>query len=333
MLVEVFESIDDCPAGWDRLATSYFQKKKFLKHCECNNYCQQRYYVLKSGKKVKSCAVVYALRVNLLTFANLPSPIKIVIVGIPCSVSSPGIFGDLKHIFLLIKNIHEQERGLILCLNLEEYSFPDGWIVGRTLPTVVFNRKINNWNEYLSQLSSSYRRRYWQNESKFRDVVASETACQNFDVDMYQQYLAVYKRSNAKLERLPIEFFRNLGEEFCLTKYQYQKMLIGWNITLSDANQYYFLFGGINYKTNDKHSFYFNMLFDLLKKAIEKGKTYIDFGQTAEIPKMRLGGQLVEKRMIAFHRNIILQKLLKINKGILEYKNRIPVSHVFARQE
>lgn len=331
MKIDKYSSIDNCLEEWDELACTYFQKKAFLRHCEQFNPCQQRYYVLESDGRPKACAIVYTLQVDLFTFLNIPSPIKINVVGVPCSVSSAGIFGDSYYISILLQYIEKKEKGLSLCLNLEENIAAGNWAIGRTLPSIVFNKDINNWNSYLSLLTSDYRRRCRNIITKFRQVAISRLPCQEFNLEMYRQYLAVHNKSSAKLEKLSFEFFQNLNRDFNLTTYQHNKALLGWHISLSDKNRFYFLFGGINYETNDDYLSYFNMLFDLLRRALDEGKTYIDFGQTAEVPKIRLGGQAVEKQMMAFHHNSFITRLLKAGKGLLEYKTITPASHVFRR--
>ena len=68
---------------WDSLATSYFQKKKFLLYSEAHNPCRQRYYELWDGGRLASGACVYTLWLDLLTFARIKSPVRFAIVGVP----------------------------------------------------------------------------------------------------------------------------------------------------------------------------------------------------------------------------------------------------------
>ena len=71
------------------------------------------------------------------------------------------------------------------------------------------------------------------------------------------------------------------------------------------------------------------MLLSIVREGIEKRAAIIDMGQTAEIPKLRLGGQLVEKRMMAYHSNRIMRTFLKAGKSLLEYSTAVHQTHVF----
>jgi hypothetical protein len=57
--------------------------------------------------------------------------------------------------------------------------------------------------------------------------------------------------------------------------------------------------------------------------------TTLDLGQTAEVPKTRLGGSIVEKGMFGWHSNPVARHLLGIGRGLLEYRTTVPEAHVF----
>ena len=145
---------------------------------------------------------------------------------------------------------------------------------------------------------------------------------------MYQKYLQVLKRSKGKLETLSQEFFNNLPPDFMLTSYYNQDILIGWYISASFKERYYFFLGGIDYTLNERFNTYFNILLGVLREGIEKKANLIDLGQTAEIPKMRLGGELVEKTMMAYHSNGMMRRFLRAGKSLLEYSVNLEETHV-----
>ena len=80
---------------------------------------------------------------------------------------------------------------------------------------------------------------------------------------------------------------------------------------------------------NKQFNTYFNILLGVLKEGIERRASVIDLGQTAEIPKLRMGGKLVEKMMLGYHSNGLLRKFLKAGKGLLEYSTNFDKTHVF----
>ena len=249
------------------------------------------------------------------------------IVGVPCSVSSPGIFGDQPGIEALKKHIYEVEKGFILVLNLEEKVPGGSFASGKTLPTVVLSNHYSDWQDYISSLRSNYRRRLNHINQPNKDLRFEKMQCSQFNGEMYQQYLEVYKRSNGKLEKLSFDFFKNLPSDFMLTVCFKNNEVIGWNIALSNRNIHYFFLGGIDYKLNKSYNTYLRLLSSIIKDGIEKKADFIELGQTAEIPKMRLGGKLVPRYMEAHHSNFILNKLIKLSGSLLEYKRKPENTH------
>lgn len=318
---------------WDELAGNYFQQTAFLCHTEKYNPCQQRYYLCVEAGNLISAAIVYILRLDILTYIKVKSPLKMHIVGIPCSVSSPGIFGNNEAMDALKKHIFEVEKGFILVLNLEEKPVSGSNAVGNTLPTVVLTNHFTDWKDYISLLRSNYRRRINQINQLNTDLRFEKKSCSEFTKEMYQQYLEVYNKSSGKLEKLSFDFFRYLSEDFKLTVCLKKDAVIGWNISLSSQNTYYFFLGGIDYKLNNTYHTYFRLLSSIVKDAIENKSDFIELGQTAEIPKMRMGGKPVPRYMEAHHSNFIFNKLLKLGGSLLEYKRKLENSHPLKEEQ
>ena len=142
--------VADLPLEWDNLAGNYFQQTVFLSHAEIYNPCRQRYYMCYEAGELTAAAIVYTLRVDLLTYIKIKSPFKMHIVGIPCSVSSPGIFGNSQAVITLKKHIYAVEKGFVLFLNLEEKPTGEAAASGNTLPTIVLANHFSSWDEYLA---------------------------------------------------------------------------------------------------------------------------------------------------------------------------------------
>ncbi|HAQ37709.1 MAG TPA: hypothetical protein DCQ58_04295, partial [Saprospirales bacterium] len=317
------KSAAQLPEAWDQLANSYFQQRSFLFHAEKFNPCKQRYYACFEMGQLAAGAVVYTLGLSLLTFLKVKSQVKMHIVGIPCSVSSPGIFGKPEAVAWLKKYISANEKGMVLFLNLPEKTKDFKGASGKTLPTIVFQNRFGSWENYLSQLRYPYRRRLNQILKNGNGLTLERTDCSVFDEEMYRQYLQVFQKSNEKLELLSWDFFRHLPGEFILTACRQDGQLIGWNISVKWEKTFYFFLGGIDYQSNKKFGTYFFLLIKLLKDGIESGAEEIDLGQTAEIPKMRLGGVPVERYMEATHHWMVVGKILKWAGPLLEYKANV----------
>jgi len=319
----------DLPESWDRLAIEYFQTIEFLDHTEKYNPCNQRYYMLYKEGILKAGLIMYSIRLDLLTYLSIPSPFRMNIVGIPCSVSSGGIIGSIEHLTALIEHIKVNEKGFLLVLNMNSKPSIDGFVCGRTLPTVILELKFESWESYMKSLRADYRRRIKNLSRPFSGIKVNHGGCSNFSEQMYGQYLGVLKRSKGKLETLSLEFFKNLPSSFYLTTYFDQEKLIGWFISTVSREKHYFFLGGIDYNLNKQHNTYLNILFEVLREGIEKKSSVIDLGQTAEIPKIRMGGTITEKSMLGYHSNWIFRKLLIAGKSLLEYSSIFEKPRVF----
>jgi hypothetical protein len=317
------------PSGWDDLTTIYFQKREFLIHTEKYNPCRQRYWLLEEDGEFKAGAVLYNLRLDLLTFVRLRSPLVMNIAGIPCSVSCSGFIGDHPYIQILKQHLLSEVKGFLLLLNLPEEARGINHAHGSTLPAIILDKCFRNWYDYIGSLRSDYRSRLLNILNSNHDISLETHPCRDFTQEMYRQYLEVYNKSDAKLEKLTYDFFVNLPDIFQLTICRKESGILGWNITLFHNKTMYFFLGGVSYRMNAEHCTYFILLAHIVRRGIEMGASEIDLGQTAEIPKMRMGGIPEKRFMEAQHSNILINNIIKLCQGILSYNRYLPEMHVF----
>jgi len=330
MEVTQLNQASDLPGQWERLAGSYFQRREFLAHCEAWNPCRQRYYLAWKNGQLAAGAVLYSLRLSLLTFARLNLPIAMQIVGIPCSVSCSGLIGPRTETRALLQNLQARERGFLLALNLpSENQVPRGIAAARTLPTLTLEHSFSSWDEYLSTIRADYRRRIKNIVARSKQLQFRQQTCAEFSREHHGLYLQVLARSDAKLEQLGADFFRNLPGDFQMITAERDRRLAGWAITLNAPEGFYFFLGGVDQTENLAHAVYLRLLIEIVKQGIELGAQRIDLGQTAEIPKMRLGGECHPLYLGATHSNPIFRPFLKSASGILGYRRRVPAHHVF----
>lgn len=317
------------PPEWDKLSECYFQQTPFLRHLEKYNPCRQRYYLCLENNAAIAAGIVYSLPVNVFSFARVKKTVQMHIIGVPCSVSCAGIFGATLGVEKLTDYIYGVEKGFILMLNRREKPSRKNYATGKTLPTVLFENRFADWNQYVGSLTAPYRRRLKKLFADADELQFVPMACSDFSEEMYRLYENVYERSSAKLEKLNIDFFRHLPPEFQLTTCLHDTAVIGWNIALQDGEKYYFFLGGINYRFNKQYNVYLRLLARLLKAGIESHARFIDLGQTAEIPKMRMGGNPETLFMQAKHSNLLVNKMLKWSAPLLEYAPKIENNNPF----
>jgi hypothetical protein len=196
------ECVEGLPEEWDRLAANYYQKKAFLRHCQEYNPCRQRYYLLSEAGNLVAGAVVYSLRLDLLTFLGIKSPLTMQLVGLPCSVSSGSLVGAPIFHEPLLRQMLDYEQGLIACLNLDTLPKALPMAVGRTWPDIVFARRFDSWDHYVASLRSQYRHRLMKVQEDAARFSVQTESCTSFTEEMHAQYLEVLSRSQGKLEKL-----------------------------------------------------------------------------------------------------------------------------------
>jgi len=91
------------------------------------------------------------------------------------------------------------------------------------------------------------------------------------------------------------------------------------NLYTMRQKKLFFVFGGMNYDFRDKYDLYYNMLLKILEFGIVGNASVIDFGQTAEGSKGRIGCHLIDKYMMFFSGNIVVNILARAFSGFLEY--------------
>lgn len=328
--VKVVDSAVGLCEKWDCLAGVYFRKKEFLSHTEIYNPCQQHYYELYINGELSAGAIIYRLAISYLTrFIGLESPYRWIVIGVPASVPCSGLIGEKESIDILLEKIFKIEKGLILGLNIKpEYHFKQV-VSFESFPTIVMSHNFESWQDYVTSLRSGYRRRLKKIISSMKDIEAEESDCSRYDEKMHALYLNILERTESKLETLEFGFFKNLPGRFRLTTYSYKGRIITWHINLKDDDKAYFFFGGIDYELNKKHNAYFINLSGIVKEAIETGCKKIDFGQTAEIPKTRMGGIPIDMNTFIYHRAGWVRKIFSFGKRYIKLKKDIPKTNVF----
>jgi hypothetical protein len=329
-----YTSAVDLPGAWDNLALSYFQTRAFLEHAERYNPCAQVYYLATNGQQALAAAVQYELSLNLFTYGTWRLPLKMHIIGIPCSVSASGVWGEPQVIDYLLNRLFQKKQGLTLCLNNDFLTTTKKHAAGFTLPTVALVNTFPDFPAYLANMRSSYRRRYKFINARFKGIEKRELAVKDFSEAMYNQYLSVLDRSKGKLETLPFDFFRRLPEPFKLFAFYSRDSypvdsLLGWYIVTFWQGQFDFFLGGFDYTQNAKFRTYLNMLFEIIKDGISVQAAIINLGQTAEIPKLCTGARLYAKHMTGHHSFPLFNLLLRWGKSALMYRAKFPGFQVF----
>lgn len=282
------------------------------------NPCSQQYELC------EDCLIIsYNLKINLLNFKNLfPLNANVQITGMPLSVSKKGYFGNLDSVIRVIN----KRKGLKILLNSNQ-SKDKGW--GRTLSSFVFENYFDSFDDYLNSLRSAYRRRINKALKNREKMVIRKLKGEDFNQNHYQLYLSIMKRTDNPLETLTMSFFKEYDGELYEFKDKQTGEIVGF-IQLKEINSIlYFLFGGFRKEDNEYYDIYYNMLLKIIEVGIEKRVKIIEFGQTSEECKLKIGCREVPKYMYVHHSNRVLNFLLEKLVIIFSYKPYNINHHVF----
>jgi hypothetical protein len=315
--------------GWDDAAGSWFRGREFLAYAERWNPCRQRYWQLRDGGEVRAGAIVYSLTLDLLTFLRIPSPVTMHLLGVPVGIATPGYFGPREARDALLRTVAAEERGLLVVLNADSGDDLPIGARSRMVPTIVLENRFADWSSYVQALRAPYRRRLRRLAESAARLRAVTSGCDRFGEAHHALYRQVHGRAPAKLETLRLDFFRNLPDRFVLTSYHRDGQLVSWTITVPDGGLFMYFFGGMDYAALSETDAYHVGLAGIVRQAIERRAPRLDLGQTADEPKLRFGGSLVEKEMYLCHRNPIAQALLRAFRKALEYRGRAPAFRTF----
>ncbi len=328
--------VDALPAAWDDLAAAVWQRRWFLAHAQTTNPCAQRYYTWTEEGACVAGAIVYELPIDLLTYfpVKLPFPVapRLRVCGVPASVSCPGLLGPPGRAARLLAELCAVEAGLFVALNLPpRLPVPDVMTAGPTLPTVTMELPWRSLTEYEGALRADYRRRFRKIRARFADCRSTTTTCDAYTAAHHAQYLAVLSKSDAKLETLPEAFFRALpADAFELTTVERDGRLLGWVILLERDLDAAFFMGGMPEDAAREPDLYFFLTTCVLGRALSRGARRLDLGQTAEIPKLRLGGRLEPRLMAVHHPLSAVRLLLAAAAPLLTYHRPVDDHHVFS---
>lgn len=296
-----------------------FLTEKYLDILETINPCEQRYYILGTSLVVK-----YRLKINVLNFYksfNLRIPVQI--IGLPFSLARQGFYGEIEEIQEVVQSI----KGFKVILNCDEKL---DYAKGYTLSTFKLIQKYKNFDEYLGSMRSHYRYRINKALEKSKDLYVYKLENRsNFDSSLYKLYLEVYNNSNDKLECLDIDFFRKFPGDIYIFQQKESKEKMAFVHIIKIKHELIFLFGGFNRQKNREYDLFYNMLLFIVKKAINMKCKIVDFGQTAEDTKKKIGCIEEKKYLYAHHSNILINTILKRLLHRFSYKPKNHSVRVF----
>ena len=163
-----------------------------------------------------------------------------------------------------------------------------------------FGRQFTDIDSYLAALRSRYRQCVRKSMDKSRAgnlryerLTDTGTIISLYTPSLHRLYEAVALSSKHRLELLPLSFFQCLARRLPglvgLTLVHSGDSVVAFNWNLFHGGIYHFLFAGLDYELNSRYDLYFNLMYAEMDYAFRAGSEKIEFGQTADDFKIRLG--------------------------------------------
>lgn len=277
----------------------------------------------------RSCTFsVYHMKINVLTYLKGRLEYPIQVVGIPLSVSEKGYSYSSSEGKAVLEKWLEKQKGLTVVLNADDDLKGRG-IQTQTLPTLILPIAFTSFEDYKRKLRSHYRYRIQKAEERFRTIETREHI--KINEQLYKLYERVYEKSPYKLEKVSYEYFRDFEAQ--IDGFYIGDRPIGFCQYKHIGDVMYFMFCGIDYDLLTSYDTYYNMLLHLINKAILSEAKRLNFGQTTEDIKGKLGGQVERRWMVVYHNNRIICGLLRLLKPFIGYKFQEKTYKVFKSTE
>ena len=316
--IKQFDSITKVPDEWDSIiGDNIYLSKEFLGFMERIDKCKQKYYMIYDDDVLDTIFMTYVReRYNPAMFTKFNLYQRMTMIYVPLSVTRPGIAYN-KHLNKAMEFI-KTIKGPKMLLNIEDVD-PQGFAKGLTCPKCILTNRFDSFDDYMSKLRSNYRYRYTKCFKKSAPLTIEYLENnEDFTEEMYECYLQVYNKSRAHVEKLPIEFFR--GKYFKIFVLKNEEKVLGFGQMLPNGTELVFEFVGVDYEYNNTYDTYHRILLEIVKYGIENKFETIDFGQTADESKLKLGSKYTMLYAYMHHSNAMLNGIYKKLAKHIEYK-------------
>ena len=316
------------PAEWDEVTRdNIYLQRNFLAFIEKSEHDYKPvYYLFYDGERLDSVFVSHRRKgYNLGMFTKTDIKIKVTLIYLPMCVTASGLVtGKLKD---LVFDTIRSFKGYKMILNLQDGDVK-GFATGLTCPKCILDLPFASFDDYLAALRSDYRNRVKKvfRKTDMLDIRFIDNTTE-FTEELYGLYLNVLGNSRIRIETLSKEYFT--GKMFrVFVAYDADKP-VGFVQLLPNGDELVFEFVGLDYDCNEIIPVYHRMLYEIVKYGIENGFKTIDFGQTADDTKLKLGCRYVPLYAALHHSNPLVNTVCKMLAPKLEYKPIKTQFHVF----
>ena len=271
---------------------------------------------------------------------------RILICGLPMGQGRIGLAADpetvIKAIYKGMEEIANEEKIKIIAFKdfISDYrkildKFLDrGFIRIDSLPSTDMDINFTSFEQYLKTLSSVSRSGL---KRKFKEIDARGAI--DLEItnkleeavlgDVYALYLQTYEKQEIGLEKLSIDFFRNISknmpDEIKFFLWRINNKLAAFAFCLVSKDYFIDYYLGFDYSVAYEYHLYFVRFRDLLNWCIEHKIKKYEMGPTGYEPKRRMGFKLIPLSIYVKHRNKFINPFFRIISRIMKPSNFQPV--------
>ncbi len=195
-------------------------------------------------------------------------------------------------------------------------------------PNMILHQVASRWDNfdaYLTGLTSKYRVRYKRARKKSKELSKRELSLEemmSYRDRMYELYNEVADNSGFNLVNLNREYLislkRSMPNKFKVVGYFEAEKLVGFITTLNNGEELEAHFLGFEKRLNRTAQLYLNMLYDILAEGIAGRYESIVYARTAMEIKSSLGAEGFDMHCYLKHQNTFTNRLLPSILNVLK---------------
>jgi predicted N-acyltransferase len=214
-----------------------------------------------------------------------------------------------------------------------------------TPPMHFFKPSFQDFDEYRAALKTRYRQQVNRSIRKLKApgirqeiLTDSKEISRLYTAHVHDLYCQMAAKAEAKLEILPIEFFRQLTSrlegDVDLLVISKDSRIVAFGWCLHAGSSYHLLFAGLDYQLNEELDLYFNLMYAGLDRALRKRVSTIHVGQSADAFKARIGCYSEPLYVLAKGLTPLMALLVRFAGNLLVVqKPVIPPSDIFRKDD
>lgn len=202
-------------------------------------------------------------------------------------------------------------------------------------PNMVLKLHFRDFDEYLSAMSTKYRTRAKRAFKKADGMIKKELALVDIQRElprMYALYCEIANNAGFNMVDLNEQYLpalkRDLPERFRLFGYYLDNQLVAFFTTIRNGDELEAHFLGYDKTLNHDYQLYLNILYDIVRVALESGCHSVIFARTALEIKSSVGAEPCDLKCYLRHQNQLLNKftgtILEYLKPVEEWQPRHP---------